>query len=144
MFSKSSISRLKVFFLFFFFTILVIFFVYKNIKKNSVYFYSPKQVQNLNNMPSAPVRIGGLVKQGSIKKNNGIYNFIITDLNNDIFVEYKGLLPDLFIEGKSAVVEGYLKDKKSFIARTVLAKHDQNYMPPEIAKMLKVKTENNK
>ena len=144
MFSKSSISRLKVFFLFFFFKILVIFFVYKNIKKNSVYFYSPKQVQNLNNMPSAPVRIGGLVKQGSIKKNNGIYNFIITDLNNDIFVEYKGLLPDLFIEGKSAVVEGYLKDKKSFIARTVLAKHDQNYMPPEIAKMLKVKTENNK
>ena len=102
-----------------------------------VYFYAPQEIKNLTNIPSNKIRIGGLVKEGSIKKNNNTYVFIITDYKNEIFVEYNGLLPNLFIEGKSTVAEGVLKDKKYFIASTILAKHDENYMPPEVANSLK-------
>ena len=85
------------------------------------------------------VRIGGLVKSGSIqeKQKDYIYTFIITDLTNDVYAEYKGILPNLFQEGKGAVVEGVLKDKKFLIAEKILAKHDENYMPPEVAEALK-------
>ena len=102
-----------------------------------VYFYAPQEIKNLTNIPTNKIRIGGLVKEGSIKKNNNTYVFIITDYKNEIFVEYNGLLPNLFIEGKSTVAEGVLKDKKYFIASTILAKHDENYMPPEVANSLK-------
>ncbi|NBQ00308.1 MAG: cytochrome c maturation protein CcmE, partial [Proteobacteria bacterium] len=105
--------------------------------KNVVYFYAPQEIKNLTKIPSNKIRLGGLVKEGSLKKNSNTYVFIITDLKNEIFVEYNGLLPNLFIEGKSAVVEGLLKDKKYFIATTILAKHDENYMPPEVANSLK-------
>jgi len=96
-----------------------------------------EEIKNLTNTPSNKIRLGGLVKEGSLKKNNNNYVFIITDLKNEIFVEYNGLLPNLFVEGKSAVVEGVLKDKKYFIASVILAKHDENYMPPEVANSLK-------
>jgi cytochrome c-type biogenesis protein CcmE len=136
-FSKSSKNRLKIFSLIAIAASIIIFFIYNNLQKNVVYFYAPQEIKNLKVMPSNKIRLGGLVKEGSLKKNNNTYVFIITDLKNEIFVEYKGLLPNLFIEGKSAVVEGVLKDNKYFIASTILAKHDENYMPPEVANSLK-------
>jgi cytochrome c-type biogenesis protein CcmE len=104
-----------------------------------VYFFSPSDLSKLSEKPNGLVRVGGLVKNGSIqeKQKDSIYSFIITDLNNDVYVEYKGLLPNLFQEGKGAVIEGVLKDKKFLIAEKILAKHDENYMPPEIAEALK-------
>ena len=139
MFSKSAKNRLKIFILILITTSVIIFFIYNNLKKNTVYFYAPQEIKNLSELPPNKVRVGGLVKEGSLKKNNDIYIFVITDFKNEIFVEYKGLLPNLFAEGKSAVVEGFLKDKKYFIASTILAKHDENYMPPEVANALKQK-----
>jgi cytochrome c-type biogenesis protein CcmE len=136
-FSKSTKNRLKIFSLVTIATSLIFFFIYNNLQKNVVYFYAPQDIKNLADTPSNKIRVGGLVKEGSLKKNNNIYFFIITDLKNEIFVEYNGLLPNLFIEGKSAVIEGVLKDKKYFIASTILAKHDENYMPPEVANSLK-------
>jgi cytochrome c-type biogenesis protein CcmE len=119
--------------------LIIIFFIYSNLKRNTVYFYAPQEIKNLSEIPANKVRLGGLVKEGSLKKNNNTYIFIITDLKNEIFVEYHGLLPNLFVEGKSAIVEGVLKDKKYLIASTILAKHDENYMPPEVANALKQK-----
>jgi cytochrome c-type biogenesis protein CcmE len=138
-FSKSAKNRLKIFIVITIVSLIVIFFIYNNLKKNTVYFYAPQEIKNLSEIPSNKVRLGGLVKEGSLKKNNNIYVYVITDLKNEIFVEYNGLLPNLFVEGKSAVVEGILKDKKYFLASTILAKHDENYMPPEVANALKQK-----
>ncbi|NDE48919.1 MAG: cytochrome c maturation protein CcmE [Proteobacteria bacterium] len=135
--SKSTKNRLKIFSLITIATSIIFFFIYNNLQKNVVYFYAPQEINNLTKIPSNKIRLGGLVKEGSLKKNSNTYVFIITDLKNEIFVEYNGLLPNLFIEGKSAVVEGLLKDKKYFIATTILAKHDENYMPPEVANSLK-------
>ena len=80
--------------------------------------------------------MGGFVKKGSVINNKTLVNFIVTDLNNEIFVSYNGSLPNLFSEGKGVVAEGKLKDKKYFIADKILAKHDENYMPPEVVKAL--------
>ena len=139
MLSKSAKNRLKIFILLSIAASIIIFFIYNNLKKNTVYFYEPQEIKNLLEMPLNKVRLGGLVKEGSLKKNNNTYIFVITDFKNEILVEYNGLLPNLFVEGKSAVVEGVLKDKKYFIASTILAKHDENYMPPEVANALKQK-----
>jgi len=139
MFSKSAKNRLKFFILLLIAASIIIFFIYNNLKKNTVYFYAPQEIKNLSELPPNKVRLGGLVKEGSLKKNNNTYIFVITDFKNEILVEYNGLLPNLFVEGKSAVVEGLLKDKKYFIASTILAKHDENYMPPEVANALKQK-----
>jgi len=139
MLSKSAKNRLKIFILLSIAASIIIFFIYNNLKKNTVYFYSPQEIKNLSELPPNKVRLGGLVKEGSLKNNNNTYIFVVTDLKNEIFVEYNGLLPNLFAEGKSAVVEGVLKDKKYFIASTILAKHDENYMPPEVANALKQK-----
>jgi len=130
--SKSSYNRLKIFFILITIGLIIIFFIYNNLKKNTVYFYAPQEIRNLVEVPSNKVRLGGLVKEGSLKNNNNTYIFVITDFKNEILVEYNGLLPNLFVEGKSAVVEGVLKDKKYFMASTILAKHDENYMPPEV------------
>jgi cytochrome c-type biogenesis protein CcmE len=139
MLSKSAKNRLKIFILLSIAASIIIFFIYNNLKKNTVYFYSPQEIKNLSEVPPNKVRLGGLVKEGSLKNNNNTYIFVVTDLKNEIFVEYNGLLPNLFAEGKSAVVEGFLKDKKYFIASSILAKHDENYMPPEVANALKQK-----
>jgi cytochrome c-type biogenesis protein CcmE len=139
MFSKSAKNRLKFFILLLIAASIIIFFIYNNLKKNTVYFYAPQEIKNLSELPPNKVRLGGLVKEGSLKKNNNTYVFVITDFKNEILVEYNGLLPNLFVEGKSAVVEGLLKDKKYFMASTILAKHDENYMPPEVANALKQK-----
>ena len=139
MLSKSAKNRLKIFILLSIAASIIIFFIYNNLKKNTVYFYAPQEIKNLSELPPNKVRFGGLVKEGSLKKNNNTYIFVITDFKNEILVEYNGLLPNLFVEGKSAVVEGVLKDKKYFMASTILAKHDENYMPPEVANALKQK-----
>ena len=100
-------------------------FVLNSLQGNTVYFFSPSELALLSEKPNGLIRVGGLVKEKSIqeKQKDAIYVFVITDLKNDIYVEYKGLLPNLFQEGKGAVVEGLLKDKKFLIAQKILAKH---------------------
>ena len=116
---------------------LVIFVVLRSLEENVVYFFSPSEIYNKTNITfDKKIRIGGLVKENSISKNNTSINFIITDLKKEIVVSYNGILPNLFSEGKGVVAEGNLKDKKYFIADKILAKHDENYMPPEVSKAL--------
>jgi len=115
----------------------VIFFVLKSLEKNVVYFLSPTDIYNTTNISfEKKIRVGGLVKMNSISKNGTSVNFIITDLKKEIVVSYNGIVPNLFSEGKGVVAEGKLKDKKYFIADKILAKHDENYMPPEVNKAL--------
>ena len=119
------------------FVVIVIFIIFKSLEKNIVYFFSPTDISNESNISSnEKIRIGGLVKEGSVNKNETTINFIITDLKNEIIVTYKGMVPNLFSEGKGVIAEGHLKDKKYFIANKILAKHDENYMPPEVAESL--------
>jgi len=129
----------RIFFLsfFFFIAVLIIFFTLKSLQDNVVYFFSPTEIHNKSEISfNKKIRIGGLVKMGSINKEGNMINFIITDLKNEIAVSYSGLLPNLFSEGKGVVAEGKLNDKKYFIANKILAKHDENYMPPEVSKVL--------
>ena len=129
----------RIFFLSFFLLIavLIIFFTLKSLKDNVVYFLSPTEIHNKSDISlNKKIRVGGLVKIGSVDKEGDIVNFIITDLKNEIFVSYSGLVPNLFSEGKGVVAEGKLKDKKYFIANKILAKHDENYMPPEVKEAL--------
>jgi len=117
--------------------IVVIFVVLKSLEENVVYFFSPTEIYNNENISfNKKIRVGGLVKEGSLTNNQAMINFVVTDLNNEIVVSYSGLLPNLFSEGKGVVAEGKLKDKKYFIADKILAKHDENYMPPEVSKVL--------
>ena len=100
-------------------------------------FFSPSDIYNKTNISfNEKIRGGGLVKENSIKKNQGKIVFVITDLKNEIIVSYNGLIPNLFSEGKGVIAEGKLKDKKYFIAEKILAKHDENYMPPEVGEVL--------
>jgi len=118
--------------------IAVVYSVLKSLEENVVYFLSPTEIINKENISfNKKIRVGGLVKEGSITNDQTSVNFIITDLNNEIIVSYSGSLPNLFSEGKGVVAEGKLKDKKYFIADKILAKHDENYMPPEVSKILK-------
>jgi len=115
----------------------IIFLIFKSLEENVVYFFSPTEIYNKSNISlNKTIRLGGLVKEGSIKKDKTTTNFIITDLKNEINISFNGQVPNLFSEGKGVVVEGKLKDKKYFIAENILAKHDENYMPPEVNKAL--------
>jgi len=116
---------------------VIIFLILKSLEENVVYFFSPTEIYNKADISlNEKIRIGGLVKNNSIKKKDTSINFIITDLNKEIVVSYKGMVPNLFSEGKGVVAEGKLKDKKFFIAEKILAKHDENYMPPEVSNAL--------
>ena len=137
MVSKKVKSR--IFFLFFLsiLAVAIIFFVLRSLEENVVYFFSPTEIYNKSGISlNKKVRIGGLVKEGSINRQEDTINFIITDLKNEIVVTYNGLVPNLFSEGKGVVAEGKLNDKKYFIAYKILAKHDENYMPPEVSEAL--------
>ena len=137
MLSKKVKLKVFYFFLIFFSLGLITFLTLRTLEENVVYFFSPTEIYNKPNISfNKKIRIGGLVKEGSIDKENNIMNFVITDLNNEIIVSYDGLVPNLFSEGKGVVAEGKLKDKKYFIASKILAKHDENYMPPEVEKIL--------
>ncbi|MFM7673534.1 MAG: cytochrome c maturation protein CcmE [Candidatus Fonsibacter sp.] len=140
MFSKSVQNRLKLFSVIGIIFLILVLFIQIQLSKNIVYFYSPKDIKQIQNLPKDKIRLGGIVKERSLKKIENDYSFILTDRSNDITVSYKGILPSLFVEGKSAVIEGSLKDKNFFIADTILAKHDENYMPPEVANALKKNT----
>ena len=119
-------------------SIVLVIFIFKTLEDNVLYFYSPSEVESSNSVSfKSDIRIGGMVKGGSVKTNNNEIKFIITDFKNEIIVSYQGTVPALFAEGKGVVAEGKLKDKKFFIAKRILAKHDENYMPPEIKESLK-------
>ena len=137
MLSKKARSRFFVLMFLLLSAVIVIFVVLKSLEENVVYFFSPTEIYNKENISlNKKIRIGGLVKEGSLTNNQTLINFIVTDLNNEIMVSYSGLLPNLFSEGKGVVAEGKLKDKKYFIADKILAKHDENYMSPEVSKAL--------
>ena len=137
MLSKKARSRIVVLTFLLILAIVVVFVVLKSLEENVVYFFSPTEIYNKENISfNKKIRVGGLVKEGSITNNQTSVNFIVTDLNNEIIVSYSGSLPNLFSEGKGVVAEGKLKDKKYFIADKILAKHDENYMPPEVSKAL--------
>ena len=112
--------------------ILTVFLVLKSLEENVVYFQSPSEIITLTELDKKKIRIGGMVKKDSISINANEINFIITDFKNEINVIYTGAIPNLFEEEKGVVAEGYLKDRKFFPATKILAKHDENYMPPEV------------
>ena len=117
--------------------IALIFFVIKTLNENVLYFLTPTEVSKKQDIQvGKKMRIGGMVKEKSIFTQSEEIKFIITDLKNEIIVTYSGTVPNLFSEGKGVIAEGKLKDKKFFEASRILAKHDENYMPPEIKKIL--------
>ena len=130
--------KLRILFLFLVIASLVlsVYLVLKSLEENVVYFLSPSEIKNLTEINSKEIRIGGMVKNQSIVMNSDEINFIITDFKNDINVSYSGAVPNLFEEGKGVVAEGYLKDRSYFKAKKILAKHDENYMPPEVKEAL--------
>ena len=112
--------------------ILTVFLVLQSLKENVVYFQSPSEIKSLVELNKKKIRLGGMVKEQSVFINSNEVNFIITDFKNEINVIYSGAVPNLFAEGKGVVAEGFLKDKNYFLATKILAKHDENYMPPEV------------
>ena len=138
MLSKKARSRIVILTFLLALAAAVVYGVLKSLEEKVVYFFSPTELYNKEDISfNKKIRVGGLVKEGSITNDQTSVNFIVTDLNNEIIVSYKGSLPNLFSEGKGVVAEGKLKDKKYFIADKILAKHDENYMPPEVSKILK-------
>ena len=109
-----------------------VFLILQSLKENVVYFQSPSEIKSLIELDKKKIRVGGMVKKNSISINSNEVNFIITDFKNEINVIYTGAIPNLFAEGKGVVAEGFLKDKNYFSATKILAKHDENYMPPEV------------
>jgi len=119
--------------------ILSIFLVLKSLEENVVYFLSPTEIKNLSEINNKKIRIGGMVKNQSIIINSDNVIFIVTDFKNEISVSYSGSVPNLFEEGKGVVAEGFLKDRSFLVADKILAKHDENYMPPEVKEALESK-----
>ena len=112
--------------------ILIVFLILQSLKENVVYFQSPSEIKLSVELDKKKIRVGGMVKAKSVLINSSEVNFIITDFKNEINVIYSGAVPNLFAEGKGVVAEGFLKDKNYFTATKILAKHDENYMPPEV------------
>ncbi len=126
--------KIRAFFIILVFTsaILITFLVINSLKENVVFFKSPTDINNLNQIESKKIRVGGMVKKNSIEIENKNLKFVITDFKNEIIVTFNGAVPNLFEEGKGVVAEGYLEDRKYLKAEKILAKHDENYMPPEV------------
>ncbi len=121
----------------FFSSVLIVFLVFKSLEENVVYFKSPTEIKNLIELTPKKIRVGGMVKEKSINVNQSEVNFVITDFKNELIVNYSGSVPNLFEEGKGVVAEGFLKDRNFLTAVKILAKHDENYMPPEVEEALK-------
>ena len=137
MLSKKVKSRIVFLMVLLLLATVVFFLIFKSLEENVIYFFSPTEIYNKPNISlNKKIRVGGLVKEDSISKDGTFIKFIITDLKNEIIVSYSGSIPNLFSEGKGVVAEGELKDKKYFVADKILAKHDENYMPPEVSKAL--------
>jgi len=139
MYGKKVKLRILFIFLLSISVILSVFLILKSLEENVVYFLSPTEIKNLSEIKNNKIRIGGMVKNQSIIINSDKITFIITDFKNEINVIYFGSVPNLFSEGKGVVAEGFLKDKNFLIADKILAKHDENYMPPEVKEALEVK-----
>tara|TARA_A100000164_G_scaffold301294_1_gene276425 strand:+ start:65 stop:484 length:420 start_codon:yes stop_codon:yes gene_type:complete len=133
--------KLRFFFIILILTTLVlsVFLILKSLEENVVYFQSPTEIKILPEIEKKKIRVGGMVKKKSISMKAKEIKFIITDFKNEINVIYSGVVPNLFAEGKGVVAEGYLKDKNFFLATKILAKHDENYMPPEVKAALEEK-----
>jgi cytochrome c-type biogenesis protein CcmE len=133
--------KLRILFLSFIFLtiILTIFLVLKSLEENVVYFVSPTEIKNLAELDKKKVRVGGMVKEGSIQTSSNQISFIITDFKHEINVSFSGAVPNLFAEGKGVVAEGFLRDRNYLNAKKILAKHDENYMPPEVKEALEIK-----
>jgi cytochrome c-type biogenesis protein CcmE len=132
---KKRASLLSIFFIV---SVLSIFLILNSLNKNILYFNSPSDIRlNKNINFDKKIRIGGMVKKDSLKINDQEIKFVITDFKNEIIVSFTGTVPNLFAEGKGVVAEGKLLDKKFFVANRILAKHDENYMPPEIKNIMK-------
>ena len=116
--------------------VLTTFLILKSLEENVIYFQSPTEIKKLIKIDKSKIRVGGMVKKNSIFISSNEVNFIITDFKNDINVTYSGAVPNLFAEGKGVVAEGFLKDRNFFSATKILAKHDENYMPPEVKEAL--------
>jgi cytochrome c-type biogenesis protein CcmE len=116
--------------------ILTVFLILKSLEENVVYFQSPSEIKVLSELENKKIRVGGMVKKSSILITADEVKFIITDFKNEINVSYSGAIPNLFEEGKGVVAEGFLKDRNFFSATKILAKHDENYMPPEVKEAL--------
>ena len=119
--------------------VLSVFLILKSLEENVVYFQSPTEIKVLSEIKKKKIRVGGMVKNDSISLVSGDVQFVITDFKNEINVTYSGAIPNLFMEGKGVVAEGFLKDKNFFLATKILAKHDENYMPPEVKEALEEK-----
>ena len=126
--------KLRIFFVLLILAVLSlsVFLILKSLEDNVVYFKSPTEIKTLGEIEKKKIRIGGMVKKGSIFVEEKELKFIVTDFKNEINVIYSGVIPNLFAEGKGVVAEGYLKDRNVFLATKILAKHDENYMPPEV------------
>ena len=121
-----------------FITVFFLIFIYFNLKQNILYFKTPSEIFINNQIKeNSMIRVGGMVKKDSIRQNNKEIRFILTDYKKELIVVYSGTVPNLFSEEQGAVVEGILNDKKYLIADRILAKHDENYMPPQMKKILK-------
>jgi cytochrome c-type biogenesis protein CcmE len=116
--------------------ILSVFLILNSLEENVVYFQSPSDIKNLPEIEKKKIRVGGMVKKDSITMESNQVNFVITDFKNELDVSFSGIVPNLFSEGKGVVAEGYLKDRNFFLATKILAKHDENYMPPEVKEAL--------
>ena len=130
----------------FFFVLLIlatltlsVFLLIKSLEENVIFFKSPTEIKSLSEIDKKKIRIGGMVKKDSLNIISKEIKFIVTDFKNEINVVYSGVVPNLFAEEKGVVAEGYLKDKNFFLATKILAKHDENYMPPEVKEALKDK-----
>jgi len=126
--------RLRIFFVSIILVVLSlsVFLILKSLEDNVVYFKSPTKIKTLGEIEKKKIRIGGMVKKSSIFVEEKELKFIVTDFKNEINVIYSGVIPNLFAEGKGVVAEGFLKDRSVFLATKILAKHDENYMPPEV------------
>ena len=112
--------------------VLSVFLILKSLEENVIYFQSPSEIKSLPEILKKKIRVGGMVKDNSVTLQATELKFVITDFKNEINVIYSGAIPNLFEEGKGVVAEGFLKDKNFFLATKILAKHDENYMPPEV------------
>ena len=112
--------------------ILSVFLILRSLEDNVVYFQSPSEIKRLAEIEKKRIRVGGMVKEDSVILDKDELSFVITDFSNEINVTFSGAIPNLFEEGKGVVAEGYLKDRNFFLATKILAKHDENYMPPEV------------
>ena len=130
----------------FFFVLLIlvtlalsVFLLIKSLEENVIFFKSPTEIKTFSEISKKKIRIGGMVKKDSITIISNEIKFIVTDFKNEINVVYSGVVPNLFAEEKGVVAEGYLKDRNFFLATNILAKHDENYMPPEVKAALEEK-----